>query len=111
MSESTLAYAIPRSADTILGGTNDVSANTDPDPAQTDAILDLCARQLGTPARPRVREVKVGLRPFRRGGIRLEAEGRVIHNYGHGGSGFTVSWGCAEAVARLVETLTPSLRA
>jgi len=47
--------------------------------------------------------VKVGLRPFRNSGVRLELEklgdGRsVIHNYGHGGAGFTLSWACAEEV-------------
>ena len=52
-----------------------------------------------------VRDIRVGLRPFRRGGIRLERDGRIIHNYGHGGSGFTVSWGCAEAVAAIVDAL------
>jgi D-amino-acid oxidase len=49
----------------------------------------------------------VGLRPHREHGVRLERElidGRpVIHNYGHGGAGFTVSWGCAEDAAGLVE--------
>jgi D-amino-acid oxidase len=110
VAETTLAYAIPRSADCILGGTNDVSDSLEPDPAQTAAIIELCHRELGTPAAPHVREVKVGLRPFRRSGIRVEAAGLpdgrlVVHNYGHGGSGFTVSWGCAESVARLVEGL------
>lgn len=108
VAETYLAYAIPRSTDCILGGTNDVSDSLEPDPTQTAAIIDLCHRELGTPAAPRIREVKIGLRPFRRSGIRVEAarlpDGRpVVHNYGHGGSGFTVSWGCAESVARLVE--------
>jgi D-amino-acid oxidase len=45
-----------------------------------------------------------GFRPYREGGIRLEAEelnGRlVIHDYGHGGSGVTVAPACAtDAVA------------
>jgi D-amino-acid oxidase len=45
--------------------------------------------------------VRVGLRPFRRTGVRLEHEpgSRIIHNYGHGGSGVTLSWGCALEVA------------
>ncbi len=49
--------------------------------------------------------VRVGLRPFRQGGVRLErqAGSRIIHNYGHGGSGVTLSWGCALEVADLVE--------
>jgi len=50
-----------------------------------------------------------GYRPGRRGGVRLElAEefGRpVIHNYGHGGGGVCLSWGCADIVGRLVEEL------
>jgi D-amino-acid oxidase len=97
--ETSLAYAIPRTADCILGGTNDQSDDLEPKAADTAKILDICSEYLGVTGR--VRQVKVGLRPFRRSGVRLEAEGRVIHNYGHGGSGFTVSWGCAEEVAAL----------
>ena len=97
--ETSLAYAIPRANDCILGGTNDESADLEPKAEDTAKILAICREYLGVAGR--VREVKVGLRPFRRSGVRLEAEGRVIHNYGHGGSGFTVSWGCAEEVATL----------
>jgi D-amino-acid oxidase len=51
--------------------------------------------------------VRVGLRPFRRKGVRLEQEAgtRVVHNYGHGGSGVTYSWGCGSEVVELVEKL------
>jgi D-amino-acid oxidase len=41
------------------------------------------------------------LRPGRPS-VRLEAEwigdSLVVHNYGHGGAGVTLSWGCADAV-------------
>ena len=50
-----------------------------------------------------------GLRPFRSQGIRVELEEleghRFIHNYGHGGAGFSLSWGCAETVVELFKTL------
>jgi D-amino-acid oxidase len=52
-------------------------------------------------------QVKVGLRPYRPE-VRLEAEEFqngtkcIIHNYGHGGSGWTLAWGCAMEVCELV---------
>ena len=50
---------------------------------------------------------RVGLRPVRPA-VRLEAEGRVVHCYGQGGAGVTVSWGCADEVTRLVAELADS---
>jgi D-amino-acid oxidase len=39
--------------------------------------------------------------------VRLEAEhvgdGTIVHCYGHGGAGVTLSWGCADDVAALVD--------
>jgi D-amino-acid oxidase len=51
--------------------------------------------------------VRVGLRPFRPRNVRLEREPgtRIVHNYGHGGSGVTFSWGCALEVADRVDRL------
>ena len=102
--ETSLAYAIPRENDAILGGTNEASDDLAPRAADTAKILDICRQHLGITG-VEVREVKVGLRPFRRGGVRLERDGRVIHNYGHGGSGFTVAWGCAKEVATLCRSV------
>jgi D-amino-acid oxidase len=52
-----------------------------------------------------VEPLRVGLRPAREPGVRLEwdAATRIVHNYGHGGSGVTLSWGCAREAAELLE--------
>jgi D-amino-acid oxidase len=47
-----------------------------------------------------------GVRPYRTGSYRLDAESAsgalVVHNYGHGGAGITLSWGCAAKVRDIV---------
>jgi D-amino-acid oxidase len=100
-----LMYALPRSNDCVLGGTNDVSDNRQANAQQTAAILSECQRVLNLKGL-RVLATRIGLRPFRREGVCLRSDQlrdgrRVVHNYGHGGSGFTLSWGCAEEVIRL----------
>jgi D-amino-acid oxidase len=48
-----------------------------------------------------------GVRPYRNGSYRLDAEtvsGKfIVHNYGHGGAGITLSWGCAARVRDIVK--------
>jgi D-amino-acid oxidase len=55
--------------------------------------------------RSRVIRTIAGLRPYRRSGfvVRAEALGdkRLVHNYGHGGSGITMSWGTSKLAAEL----------
>jgi len=107
-----LTYIIPRRSDCILGGTADKGVWDDaPSDETTDAILER-ARTL----EPRlhdatVLDVRAGLRPGR-DAVRLDvarAGGDVIiHNYGHGGAGYTLAWGCADEVVARAHTAIPS---
>ena len=99
-------YVHPRSRDVVLGGTwQEGDWSTTPDPATRDAILDRCRALVPELAGAPVVGERVGLRPVRRGGPRVEAEkwpgGTVVHAYGHGGAGMTLAWGCADEVAAL----------
>src|SRR5260370_21478528 len=92
-------YAIPRINDCVFGGTNVLSSALAADAATTNRIIAECSRVLNID-KPNVLDERVGLRPFRKSGVRLERDhlrdGRtVIQNYGHGGSRFTLSCGCA----------------
>jgi D-amino-acid oxidase len=103
--DAPLMYAIPRRKDCVLGGTNDLSDDLVVDSATTARIVAECTRALKL-EKPNVLVERVGLRPFRKSGVRVERDqlrdGRtVVHNYGHGGSGFTLSWGCTEEVFEL----------
>jgi D-amino-acid oxidase len=99
-------YFFPQGDTVVLGGTSQSGdANTAPDPAVAAQILARCALIDPRLTGARVLDHRVGLRPTRPL-IRLESESlggtRVVHNYGHGGAGVTLSWGCAAQVLREV---------
>jgi D-amino-acid oxidase len=102
-------YILPQGEHLILGGTEvDGDANTEPDRETAEAILDRCAAVESKLKGLTIREHRVGVRPTRPQ-IRLEhvpsEPTHLIHNYGHGGAGVSLSWGCARDVLGLVRRL------
>ncbi|KAJ4445385.1 hypothetical protein ANN_07190 [Periplaneta americana] len=108
------SYIIPNEDSVILGGTlQEGNWNTKPDPADSISIHKGCCDLI-----PGLKEAVVvnewaGLRPSRPK-VRLEREIitdkygntlQVIHNYGHGGSGVTLSWGCAHEVVDILQDI------
>jgi len=100
-----ITYIVPRAHDCVLGGTAEVGVDDlRPDAGTADAIVDRCSA-----IEPRLRDAtvvahRVGLRPSRPQ-VRVEVQElpsgtRCVHNYGHGGAGVTLSWGCAETAVR-----------
>jgi len=129
------AYVYPRGDDIVLGGTADRltsdqaaralagargdhsgTSPMDPDEAVTATILARAGEVLGwlddavgDPGSWPITAVRVGLRPWRPSGVRLEvvddASLPVVHAYGHGGAGWTLAPGTAEWVADAVDDL------
>ncbi len=98
-----IAYVIPRKDCLVLGGTaikhfDDLNSN----PEITTEIIERCKQIAPKLNHLKIQSVEVGLRPGR-SEIRIERVGNIIHNYGHGGAGFTVSWGCANQVIQLIK--------
>jgi D-amino-acid oxidase len=108
-----------RAGSLVLGALSDAAYDTeDVTPEELERLLafhsgwgdwDLTPLGLVPPSihRDRVCEAIAGLRPVRRGGVRLDVE-RVgetlfVHNYGHGGAGVTLSWGTARHAVSLAE--------
>jgi len=102
-----LVYLFPHGDTVLLGGTEQPGDwNLDPDPAVTRRILADCATVEPRLAGAEIVAQRVGLRPVRPR-VRLDGEqldgGRLLlHNYGHGGAGVTLSWGCARDITKLV---------
>jgi D-amino-acid oxidase len=101
-----ITYMFPHGEQILLGGTND-EGNWDKDPKNdiAERIMANCSA-----IDPRLRGAKilghrVGFRPCRPE-VRLESEplgGSVLwHNYGHGGGGVSLSWGCAAEITAAV---------
>ncbi|MEU9185665.1 FAD-dependent oxidoreductase [Streptomyces sp. NPDC048484] len=103
----TTTYLFPQPDRLVLGGTTDDNEwSQTADPAVASRIVERCALLRPEVAGARVLGHRVGLRPVR-DAVRLEREvrrggGVLVHNYGHGGAGVTVAWGCARVVLDLV---------
>lgn len=108
------SYIFPRTHDIIVGGTyHKQRADCHPNICTRMEILSRAARLL-----PEIEEAEivgeyVGLRPYRDvTRVELDREGMagqlpLIHNYGHGGSGVTLHWGCAITVCQFAEKILP----
>ena len=80
--------------DIVVGGTERGATGAGPRRRRPRReILARAARLVPQLRGARVLQHRVGLRPARPA-VRLEREGRVVHCYGHGGAGVTLSWGC-----------------
>ena len=107
-----LTYVLPRRDDVVVGGSateDDEDLQVRPDLARR--ILERACALVPELRSAAVRAHRVGLRPAR-SAVRLEAVphegGGVVHCYGHGGAGVTLSWGCADEVLASVTTLAPA---
>jgi len=110
-----LTYVLPRGRDVVVGGTlEDDDWGTTPDDANARAILGRAVALVPALRGARVLGHRVGLRPVRPV-VRVATDPRphdgdpdhvVVHCYGHGGSGVTMSWGCADDVLAAVSELT-----
>ena len=105
---SNIAYILPYKDVVLLCGTSDpLNWSTTPDPKTAEAIYKKCLELV-----PELKGAEViggwaCLRPIRYR-VRLELENHpnspmVIHNYGHGGHGIILSWGCALDTVELVQ--------
>ncbi|MCW3090571.1 MAG: FAD-dependent oxidoreductase [Ferruginibacter sp.] len=104
LDNESLLYVVPRKDAIIVGGTYEAGIETtDTEPATIERLLQNAFEVL-----PELKEQAfigswAGVRPFR-AEVRVEQEAgkNIIHNYGHGGSGFTLAFGCAETVCNMV---------
>ena len=102
------AGIIPHGDVVVLGGIAvEDDWNLEPDPEVAEQILRRCVAVEPRLRNARVVEHRVGLRPGR-ASVRLEREeidgAVVVHDYGHGGTGVLLSWGCARDAVKLLMT-------
>lgn len=103
---SEMTYLLPQGPVLLLGGSADKDVDDmTPDLEVARAIVARCAEIFPPIADAEFLGHRAGIRPDRPR-IRLEHENlgdrHIVHNYGHSGAGVSLSWGCADDVAKLV---------
>jgi D-amino-acid oxidase len=103
-SRTTFAFWLPHGDVVIVGGqAQPGSRDLGVDLEVAQAMVATCAEIEPSLADAEVVGHRVALRPSRPE-VRLGSDANgVIHNYGHGGAGISLAWGCADEVARLIE--------
>jgi D-amino-acid oxidase len=102
-------YYLPHGEHIVLGGSTEPGrVDLRPDLGISTAIVARCAEIEPRLRGARVTGHRVGIRPMRPT-VRVEHERRrgrhLIHNYGHGGAGVSLSWGCAREVTGIIADL------
>lgn len=115
----TFVIGRPLDGGVILGGTKQVDiSQTTPREEDTQALIARGKKlypELFIDGELDIRNINVGFRPARKGGVRVEMEkkpeGNIIHAYGCGGMGYELSYGMAQKVFELFQTIptTPKL--
>ncbi|XP_078485054.1 D-amino-acid oxidase-like [Ciona intestinalis] len=104
-------YILPRLTDVVLGGTHQYDDyNLEVDKEDSDQIWSKCCEFEPSLRYSKIKSQHVGLRP-KRTAIRIELEQQklsnrtvtILHNYGHGGAGVTMHWGCAIKASQLLQ--------
>lgn len=107
LDNQTPAYIVPRKDATIVGGTYE--ENVYDEKTEQDSLDDILRRAYSVFPGLDTRKIIgnwAGLRPYRPTvRVEIEKDTNIIHNYGHGGSGYTLAFGCAEEVVKLAEDL------
>ena len=105
-------YVFARSGDILLGGfamRDEKFAGENAE--RTEDIFKRCSALVPQLKECQILKAQGGDRPGRKQ-IRLEVDfdnPRIIHNYGHSGSGFTLCWGCAREVLEITRSQIVSL--
>ncbi|KAE8393179.1 hypothetical protein BDV23DRAFT_149690 [Aspergillus alliaceus] len=120
-SVSKTVFIVPRNDDTLVIGSitqrNNWQLNLSLDSPEVKAMWERATEFLPVlkDADPDEQSLAQGLRPFSRLNVRVSPDTRasscrIVHNYGHGGSGWTLAVGCARSCVRLVEEVLDTER-